>query len=134
MANPTGVLKANLQTLSVQMDTDLTDKEGYFVNFDTTDDNVVNIAAAALLVPYILEEGKLGTATAPKTGSIAQSGRTKLIIAATVQAGQPLMPDGNGKGIVAIDGKYYGAIALENGVSGDIIAVDVCRGVWKTVS
>lgn len=134
MANPTGVITSNVDTKSVQIDTTLTDKEYYFVTFDTTDDNVVNLAAAALLQPYVLLEGKAGTSTDIKTGLIATNGQTKLLIAATITAGVQLMSDANGKGVAATDGKVYGAIALENGVSGDYISVQVQQGVYKTVS
>lgn len=133
MANPTGIVTGVPVTQSVQIDSNLTDKEYYFVTLDGTDDNIVNLAAAATAQQFILIEGKDGSSTV-KTGTIATGGETKLLIAATIAAGVPIMSDGNGKGIVATDGKYYGATALENGVSGDLIRVKVERGVWKTVS
>jgi|TARA_R110002110_G_scaffold412840_2_gene639292 hypothetical protein len=50
--------------------------------------------------------------------------RTVLLeLGGTVAFGGAIMPDANGKGIAATTGKYYGAIALSDGVSGDLIPV-----------
>jgi hypothetical protein len=46
-----------------------------------------------------------------------------LELGATVSFGGQLMPDADGKGIAATTGKYYGAIAQADGVSGDLIPV-----------
>lgn len=48
-----------------------------------------------------------------------------LDIAGTIQAGQLIASDANGKGVVATSGQNVGAIALDNGVSGDLLRVFV---------
>lgn len=120
----TGVQTGTVQTKTVRIDTNLTDKEYHFVNFDTTDDNVVNIASDQTLPPYILCEGGNGS-TNETVGTIALPGsRTKLKISEAVTAGKFLVPDANGQGEIGdAAGERYGAIALENGASGDIIEV-----------
>lgn len=47
----------------------------------------------------------------------------------TVTRGSQLMPDANGKGIPATTGKYYGAIADESGVAGELIKVTPGSGL-----
>lgn len=123
MANPTGLVTDQLQTRSVQIDTNLTDKEYYFVTFDLTDDNVVNLAADGALPTFVLLEGKDGSSGGTKTGTVALSGVTKLKINATISAGQYLKSDANGKGVLATTGTNSGAVALESGVAGDLITV-----------
>jgi len=47
---------------------------------------------------------------------------------ATVTAGQLLMSDSDGDGIAVTAGKYHGAIALEAGVAGELVLVQVVLG------
>jgi hypothetical protein len=57
-------------------------------------------------------------------GTGVDTDRTVLLeLGGTVAYGGPIMPDANGKGIAATTGKYYGAIAHSDGVSGDLIPV-----------
>jgi len=57
-------------------------------------------------------------------GTGVDTDRTVLLeLGGTVSYGDPIMPDANGMGIAATTGKYYGAIARSDGVSGDLIAV-----------
>jgi len=64
----------------------------------------------------------------PSSGD-PQSATVMLRIAGTVTRGQRLMPTTGGKGITATTGKYYGAIADESGVSGDMIRVTPAIGL-----
>jgi len=73
MANPTGIRETIVGTLTVRIDTNLADKEGYAVNFDATDDFVVNLATDQTLPPFVLMEGADGSVT-PTTGTIALPG------------------------------------------------------------
>ena len=113
-------------TRTVRIDTDLSGKEYYFVNFDTTDDNVVNLATDQTLPCYVLLEGADGSST-ETVGTIALPGTvTKLKLAEAVTAGKFLVPTAAGQAEVAdAAGERYGAAALENGAAGDIIKV-VC--------
>lgn len=121
-----GVTFGRQFTQTVRIDTDLSDKEYYFVNFDTTDDNVVNLAADQTLPAYILIEGVDGSST-ESIGTIALPGTvTKVKLGETVTAGKFLVPTATGTAEIAdAAGERYGAVAMENGASGDIIKV-VC--------
>jgi hypothetical protein len=128
MANPTGIL-TDPKSMTVRIDTDLASKEYHFVNFDVTDDNVVNLAVDQSLPPYILLEGYDGSA-GERVGSVALPGSiTKLKLGEAVTSGKFLVPTASGTGEIADSaGERYGAIALENGASGDIIRVVVAIG------
>ena len=131
----TGNFFGDTITRTVLCDTDLSAKQYYLVTLDSSDDNVVNLAAAATSVQFVLTEGANGSAASPKVGSIALGGRTKVTLGGTVGAGVPFMSDGNGKAIAATNGKYAAGILLKGGVSGDIVECLVTPGaVWTTVS
>lgn len=129
----TGNLFGDTMMRSVICDTDLSAKQYYIVNFDTSDDNVVNLAAAALLMPFVLVEGKDGSTTA-QAGVIAYGGRAKVILGGTVGAGIPIMADTAGKGVVATTGKYSVGITCKAGVAGDIVECIINPCVWSTVA
>lgn len=60
-----------------------------------------------------------------------QNRETRLRITGTVARGAMIMPDatGDGSGITCTAGKYYGAIALESGTSGQTIRVTPAFGL-----
>jgi len=127
----TGVVTQAPTTRSVTIDTDLSSKKYHFVDMDTTDDNVVNLVEDQATVPFVLLDDGDGSSTS-KTGSIAIDGVTKITLGGTVSAGAPVAASTGGVGIAAADGDYFGAIALENGVSGDVIPVRVTQGYLET--
>lgn len=131
MSTRSGQITGKLETWTVTLDTNLENKERFFVNMDGTDGNVVNIAANGSANSFVLIEGGDGSVS-PVVGAIALDGVTQLELGGTVTQGQFLMPDSNGKGVTATDGNYYGALALENGVSGDYISVKIARGYLET--
>lgn len=54
-----------------------------------------------------------------------------LKLGTTVAAGDALKPDASGQGINGVSaGNYYGAVALQQGVSGDLIRVSVLVGTY----
>jgi hypothetical protein len=56
-----------------------------------------------------------------------------LELGGTVTGGAPLMPDANGKGVIATAGEYYGALAGSDGVAGNIIEVQpVLSGIMSS--
>lgn len=134
MTNVTGTTFGDTKTRNVMIDSDLSGKEGYFVTFDATDDNVVNLAAAATAVHLPLVQGANGSASSPQTGAVAYGGRCKVLLAATIAAGVPVMSDGNGKAIAATNGKYSAGYLAVGGVSGDMVEMVVNPMVWSTVS
>ena len=71
-----------------------------------------------------------GTSTVPRECMVyGRPGQEcGLKINATIALGDLLMPDANGLGIVATTGKYYGARALQAGVAGETINVEITRG------
>lgn len=125
----TGQIYGDTNTRTVTMDSNLTDKEGYAVNLDTTDDNNVNLASGATAFPFVLLDGGDGS-SADYIGSVALSGRTKVKLGGTVAPGDKLTSDGNGKWIVTTTGgNHFGAIALQIGVANDVIEVLVTQGI-----
>lgn len=125
----TGQIYGDTGTRTVTMDSNLTDKEGYAVTLDTTDDDNVNLAASAAAFPFVLLDGGDGS-SGDYVGSIALSGRTKVKLGGTVVPGSKLTSDGNGKWIATVTNlDHYGAIALQIGVANDVIEVLVVQGM-----
>lgn len=126
-----GVVTGKPETRSVKIVTNLTDKEYYFVNLDTTNDNEIDaLASDATKMAYPLLEAYDGSTNA-RTGTIATGGIAKLKCGGAVSPNNFLVPDGNGKAVAATaDNQIYGAVALENGVDGDVIAVKVTQGTF----
>lgn len=118
-----------LLTKTVVIDSNLSSKEYYFVTLDTSDsDLVVNLAAAATAPLFILYEGVDGSSS-EGIGSIFAVGFAKLKLGGSVSRGDRLTSDSNGKGIATTtNNDWYGAIALEGGVSNDVIEVLVAVG------
>lgn len=125
----TGVVFGKPETRSVKIDTNLTDKEYFLVTMDTTDEHVVNLAAAATSVLFVLTEGANGSASDVKQGTIVTGGYTKVKLGGTVSAGGKITADSNGKGVAATTGNNVACIALANGVDGDIIPVVVDQAI-----
>lgn len=125
----TGTISGVIDTRTVTIDTDLSGKAYHFVNMDTTDDNVVNLATDATGVMYILRDDGDGSSSAIEW-SIVVSGCYKVKTGGVVTAWAKLTAT---TGWVAIatttDTDNYGAIALENGASGDIIECQVVPGM-----
>ena len=130
MANPTGLRETIQGTLTVRIDSNLTDKEGYLVTWDTTDDLVVNIAAAATAPLEVLLEGANG-ATTETTGTIALAGSiVKVKSGGAISAGDRITSDSAGKGVATTtDKQHYAGIAIENAASGDIFMMKVTPGM-----
>lgn len=125
----TGVVFGKLQTKTVILDSNLTDKEYFFVTFDTTDDNVVNIGAGATLPLYVLAEGGDGSSTA-RVGTVVLPGvLCKVKAGGSITAGDYLTSDGSGKAINASTGDNYGAVAVEGGANGDLILAVTAIGI-----
>jgi len=118
-----------LLTCTVVIDSNLSGKEYYFVTLDTSDaDRVVNLAAAASAPVFILGEGADGSTT-EAIGTLMVAGFGKLKLGGSVSRGDRLTSDGNGKGIATTtNNDWYGAIAMEAGVSNDVIEVLIAVG------
>jgi len=111
------------------MDSDLSAKTFYAVNLDATDEENVDIAAGATKFPFPLLDGAVGASGAKKVGTIALSGRCKVIAGGTIAPGDMLTSDGNGKWVTTTtDKNLYGAIALEIAAADDVIEVMVVQG------
>lgn len=125
----TGVTTGTIQTRTVRIDSNLSDKTGYAVSLDATDFPVVNLLAAATSVPFVLLEGADGSATAT-TGTIVTAGRTQVKLGGTVAPGDKLTATTNGVWIkTTTAGNNFGAISEEVGASGDFISVLVAQGM-----
>lgn len=126
---PTAQQFGDLVTMTVTIDTDLSDKEYYLVNLETTGEKIVNIAAGATAPVFVLCEGGDGSTTSLK-GTIALSGRVKVKLGGTVAAGDKLTSNGSGLAITTTtDTNNFGLIALEDGVANDIIDALVAHGM-----
>lgn len=118
---------SNIGTETVNIATDLSDKEYFAVNYSA--DNTVAIAADATKVPYILVEGVDGSSAAD-IGTIAPEGSYKFKLGGTVAVGDKLTSDSAGKWIKTITDKdNYGAVAKQAGVADDIVEGDINRGM-----
>lgn len=125
----TGSVTGAFQTKTVLIDTNLSGKEGYAVSLDTSDDGVVNLLAAATSVPFVLYEGADGSSE-QTVGAIVISGETEVKAGGAIVPGDKLTATTGGKWIkTTTDTNNYGAIALETGADGDMIAVKVERGM-----
>ena len=119
----TGTTTGENITKSVRIDSDLSDKEYTIVDYDSSDENVVNALADGNTQGFILIEAKDGSSD-ESIGTIVLSGKTKLKLVGTVAAGDPLVASTAGKGIKNVtDTKFTVAVAQEAGVTGDIISV-----------
>lgn len=121
MTNPTGVKETILGTMTVRIDSNLANKEGYAVNFDATDDLVVNLASDQTLPPFVLIEGADGSTTEAE-GTIALPGSVvKIKLGENATAGKFMVPTASGTWEIGdAAGERYGVILLENGSSGDL--------------
>ncbi len=131
---PTGAIRGRYESQTVQIDTDLTGKEGYAVDFDGSDENVVNLTADGATPMFVLVDGGevAGSASAPQNGAIATNGEVLIKTGGVVAQGTFLMPTTGGVWITATDGNYYGCQALEDGASGDVIRAVVRAGYLET--
>ena len=126
--NSTAPITGKIDTSTVRIDSDLSDKEYYAVDFDGTDRNVVNILADGATQGFLLITAGNGSSN-ETTGVIVRKGQTKAKLVGTVAAGDPLVPSTGGALIKAtVDTEYIIANALEAGVTGDIIAVEANQG------
>lgn len=124
----TGNTQYPLLTRTVAIDSDLSAKQYHFVDFDATDDDVVNLTADAATQPFVLTSATDGSVS-PTLGVVCLVGTALLKLAGTVAAGAYLTATTGGEAIATTtDGDYYGAIALRGGVDGDIIEVLCVQG------
>lgn len=131
MAQPTFTAveqKGETRTQSVRMDSDLSAHQYKLVDFDASDEGIVNAVADANTASYVLIEGGDGSSTETQ-GTIAVGGVTKVILGGTVTQGDLLTAT---TGSVAIatttDTDFYFGQAQTSGVSGDKISVLVIPG------
>jgi len=121
----------DIRTKTVRIDSDLSGKEYTAVDFDGTDRNVVNAVADGNTQGFILITAGDGSST-ETAGVIVLSGRTKAELVGSVEAGDHLVPSTGGALVKnTTDKKFSCAVALEEGVSGDIISVEAIQGVMS---
>lgn len=125
----TGVIFGDQLTRTITMDSNLSDKEGYAVALDTSDDNNVDLTEDATVFPFPLNDCGDGSSS-KYTGSIVYGGRAKVKLGGSVNAGDKLTATTNGVWIATTtDGDHYGAVAVTGGSSGDLCEVIVERGM-----
>jgi len=113
----------------VNIDSDLSDKNGYAVNLDTTDQDVVNAATDASAICYPLVDSADGSSTTT-TGAIATAGQAEYKLGGTVAPGDKLAPTTGSVWIkTTTDTDHYGGIARKAGVTGDLIPGEVRQGM-----
>ena len=124
-----GVITGEPKTRTVRIDSDLSDKEGFAVDLDATDQDVVNLTADAATIPYPLIEGEDGS-TDEGIGTIAIGGVVKVKAGGAIAPNDKLTATTGGKWIATTtDTNHFGAIALEVGATDDLIKVLVVQGM-----
>lgn len=124
-----GQVYGDTVTRSVTMDSNLSAKEMFAVNLDTTDDDNVNLASGTGAFPFLLIDGKDGS-SAKVNGTIGLSGRSKAKLGGGVNPGDKLTSDGSAKWIATTSANaHYGAVALQGGSTDDVIEVNLERGM-----
>ena len=119
----------DIETITVNIDTNLSGKEMYLVNLETTGDKVVNLATDASAFPFVLVTGVDGSST-EGIGTIAVGGRVKVKVGGSVTAGAKLTSNGSGLAIATTtDTDHYGLIALEDGSANDVIDALIAPGM-----
>jgi hypothetical protein len=117
-------------TLTLTCNTNLSAKDGFAANFDTSDDFNVDLAADATKFPFPIVQGEAGATGAKRECVIAVAGGAIVKCGASILPGDKLTSDSAGKWIpTSRSGEHYGAIATVSGASNDLIAVLVCQGV-----
>lgn len=128
MAN-TGVKTNVTNTMPVKVDSDLSAKQYYFVDLDTTDDEVVNLVADAASFGWVLLEGVNGSSTT-KNSTIAIEGIVKVKSGGAISAGDKITATTGGAAIATTtDTNHYNGIAMENAASGDLFAMKIEHGM-----
>lgn len=113
--------------ISLPTDADLSALQYYFVKRDATDGKVV--ACGANEKPLGILQNAPNGATKDAVAQVRISGVSKLKIAETVTFGKFLTSTSASKGEVCdAAGEEYGAKALCDGTSDDLISVLVCHG------
>ena len=111
-------LKPEITTLLAGAD--LSAKGFHFAKFGADADHLVASSVSGEKGEGILMNAP---SAAEEPAELAYAGGAKLKIAATIAAGGEIMSNASGQGVVATTGLYVRAIAMEAGVSGDIIGV-----------
>ena len=119
------------RTATVRVATDLNTSagEGYAVNFDAAELDLVALATDATKPSFSLVTGVDGSSTETTTSIFQDGGGGKCKLGGTVAIGDYLVPTTGGKWIVSTTDKdQYGAIARKAGVINDLIPVNVVTG------
>ena len=99
--------------------------ENLFIMVGSADRNVLTATAGAKILGIAEDPASINTAI-----GISHQGQVKLTLGGNVTRGQKIKATTGGKGIYADTNKdEYGAVALESGVSGDIISVLIEKGM-----
>ena len=109
-----------------------------FVTLGPSDYSVQQSVASGVVIGISQEGGRLAptdeNSATPYAGALGDQiavygiGRTCLLtIASTITVGNTLISDANGKGVYAASGNLA-AVAMESGVSGDLIKVQLVGG------
>ena len=122
----TGNCPAPLITRSLRCDTNLSAKAHYLVNFDTSDEQIVNLATDATLPIFVIDDAQDGS-SAEANATVIFLGGAWVKLGGTVAQGDPITATTGGVGVESTtDGDWIVGYALEAGVSGDEIPVMVC--------
>lgn len=116
----TGIYEVVVATRTVRIDSNLLAKTNYLVTLDTTDDFVVNLAAAATAPLFVLTEGTDGSSD-EAVGTIALPGSIVRVLAGgAISAGDKITANGSGEGIATTtDKNHVAGVAMENAADAD---------------
>lgn len=129
----TGALHSGYDGQTVQIDTNLSASAFRAVAFDSSDENVVNLATDGSDPSFVLVFGgeSVGSASNVVDGVIATAGQFLAKAGASIDQGDYLMPTTGGAWIPVTSTNYYGCQALENAASGDVIRVRIESGYFE---
>ena len=97
-----------------------------FVMVGVADNTVLTATAGAKIIGVAENSAAISTAI-----GVTHQGQVKLLLGAPVTIGERIKATTAGVGTpVASDFDEYGAVALEDGVSGDVISVLIEKGVY----
>jgi len=102
---------------------DLSAKQFHFVKAHSVLDEAIIAAAGERALGVVMNL----VAAAGDVVEVAVDGGAKVKLAGTVARGGEIMPNAAGAGVAATATNYVSAVALEAGVSGDVIPVILCK-------
>lgn len=106
-------------------DTDLSAKKYFIVQLDANDDAILSgVGASIVPLGVLTEDVASGAVTAAYVG-VCLNGITEVSAGGGFRAGEYVASDASGEAVQASSGDYILGMAMEDALTGDIVAVDL---------